>query len=44
MQSKKYLTYDTIGYLNIVALQSTKKDNGEVSNKFDDTLNVFYKN
>ena len=44
MKSKKYLTYDTIGYLNIVALQSTKKDNGEVSNKFDDTLNVFYKN
>jgi hypothetical protein len=44
MQSKKYLTYDTIGYLNIVALRSTKKDNGEVSNKFDDTLNVFYKN
>ena len=44
MQSNKYTTYDTIGYLNIDALQSTKKDNGEVSNKFDDTLNVFYKN
>jgi hypothetical protein len=44
MQSKKYTTYDTIGHLNIVAFQSSKKDNGEVSNKFDDTLNVFYKN
>lgn len=44
MQSKKYTTYDTIGYLNIVAFQSSKKDNGEVSNKFDDTLIVFYKN
>ena len=44
MQSKKYTTYDTIGYLNIVAFQSSRKDNGEVSNKFDDTLNVFYKN
>ena len=44
MESKKYTTYDTIGYLNIVAFQSSKKDNGEVSNKFDDTLNVFYKN
>lgn len=44
MQSNKYTTYDTIGYLNIVALQSVKKDNGQVSNKFDDTLNVFYKN
>jgi hypothetical protein len=44
MQSKKYTTYDTIGYLNIVAFQSSKKDNGEVSNKFDDTLTVFYKN
>lgn len=44
MQSKKYTTYNTIGYLNIVAFQSSKKDNGEVSNKFDDTLNVFYKN
>lgn len=44
MKSKNYITYDTIGHLNIVAFQSTKKDNGEVSNKFDDTLNVFYKN
>ena len=44
MDSKKYKTYDTVGYLNIVAFQSSKKDNGEVSNKFDDILNVFYKN
>lgn len=44
MKSKGYQVYDTIGMLNIVALQSSKKDNGTVSNKFDDILNVFYKN
>lgn len=43
MKSKGYQVYDTIGTLNIVALQSSKKDNGSVSNKFDDSLNVFYK-
>lgn len=44
LKSKKYKTYDQIGVLNIVALQSSKKDNGSVSNKFDDVLNVFYRN
>ena len=44
LKSKDYRTYDQIGVLNIVAFQSPKKDNGSVSNKFDDTLNVFYKN
>jgi hypothetical protein len=44
LKSKNYKTYDQIGVLNIVALQSTKKDNGSISNKFDDVLNVFYKN
>lgn len=44
MKSKGYQIYDNIGVLNIVALQSSKKDNGSVSNKFDDILNVFYKN
>lgn len=44
LKSKKYRTYDQIGVLNIVALQSSKKDDGSVSNKFDDVLNVFYRN
>ena len=44
LKSKKYRTYDQIGVLNIVAFQSVKKDDGSISNKFDDLLNVFYKN
>ena len=44
LKSKKYRTYDQIGVLNIVAFQSAKKDDGSISNKFDDSLNVFYKN
>ncbi len=44
MKFKKYIVYDTIGYLNLVAFQSAKKDSGEISNKFDDLLNIFYKN
>ena len=44
LKSKSYRTFDQIGVLNIVAFQSSKKDDGTISNKFDDTLNVFYKN
>jgi hypothetical protein len=44
LKSKGYTVYDTIGVLNIVAMQSNKKDSGEISNKFDDTLNIFFKN
>lgn len=44
MKSKSYKVYEEIGVLNIIALQSNKKDNGSISNKFDDMLNVFYKN
>ena len=44
LKSKGYRTFDQIGILNIVAFQSSKKDDGTISNKFDDTLNVFYKN
>lgn len=44
LKSKKYRTYDQIGVLNIVAFQSSKKDDGSISNKFDDILNIFYKN
>jgi hypothetical protein len=44
LKSKKYIVYEDIGVLNIVAMQSPNKDTGEVSNKFDDTLNLFFKN
>lgn len=44
LKSKKYVVYEDIGILNIVAMQSPNKDTGEVSNKFDDTLNLFFKN
>ena len=44
LKSKKYSVYEDIGVLNIVSMQSPNKDSGEVSNKFDDTLNLFFKN
>lgn len=44
MKSKGYKVYDAPNVLNMVAFMSAKKDKGEVSNKFDDILNVFYKN
>ncbi len=44
MKSKKYVVYEDIGVLNIVSMQSPNKDSGEISNKFDDTLNLFFKN
>lgn len=44
MKSKGYIVYEEEGILNMVGLQSTKKDKGEVSNKFDDTMSVFYIN
>jgi len=44
MKSKGYKVYDAPNVLNIVAFMNAKKDKGEVSNKFDDILNVFYKN
>lgn len=44
MKSKGYVVYEDINVLNIVAIQSNKKDKGEISNKFDDNLSVFYKN
>lgn len=42
MQSKGYVIYNEIGLLNIVALRT--KDNGVVTNKFDDILYVFFRN
>ena len=44
MKSKGYKIYDVPNVLNMVAFMNAKKDKGEVSNKFDDILNVFYKN
>jgi len=44
LKSKRYSVYEDIGVLNIVSMQSPNKDSGEVSNKFDDTLNLFFKN
>ena len=44
LKSKGYIVYEDIGVLNIVSMQSPNKDSGEVSNKFDDTLNLFFKN
>ena len=42
MRSKNYEVYDKVGVLNIVGMRT--KDDGRVTNKFDDILNVFYKN
>jgi hypothetical protein len=42
MQSKGYVVYDQIGMMNIVGMRT--KDDGTVSNKFDDTIYVFFKN
>jgi hypothetical protein len=44
LNSKGYIVYEDIGILNIVSMQSANKDSGEVSNKFDDMLNIFFKN
>ncbi len=44
MKSKNYVVYDEIGVLNIISMQNSKKDTGDISNKFDDTMNIFVKN
>jgi len=44
LQSKRYTVYDKIGVLNMVGMRNPKKDDGTVTNKFDDKLFVFYKN
>lgn len=44
LKSKNYTTYDSPGILNLVAMRNSKKDKGEITNKFDDILNVFYIN
>ena len=42
MESKGYKVYDEIGVLNIVGMRT--KDDGSVTNKFDDKIVVFFKN
>ena len=41
MKSKNYTIYEDICVLNIIAMRT--KDNGDITNKFDDTLFVFWK-
>lgn len=42
LKSKSYNVYEKVGVLNIVGMR--KKDDGKVTNKFDDEIYVFYKN
>ena len=42
MQSKNYVVYDKQDVLNIVGMRT--KDDGTVTNKFDDIIYVFYRN
>jgi len=42
MKSKGYKVYDNIGVLNIVGMRT--KDDGTITNKFDDKIVVFFKN
>lgn len=42
LKSKSYNVYEKVGVLNIVAMR--RKDDGKVTNKFDDDIYVFYKN
>ena len=44
MKSKGYTVYEEEGVLNILGIRSSRKDKGEISNKFDDTMAVFYIN
>ena len=44
LQSKNYTIYEEIGVLNIIGMRNPVKDDGTVTNKFDDKMFVFYKN
>jgi hypothetical protein len=44
MKSKGYVVYEGIGVLNILSMQSIKKDSGEISNKFDDIFKSILQN
>jgi hypothetical protein len=44
LKSKNYKVFENNNELNIVALRNESKMKGDVTNKFDDSLHVFYKN
>jgi hypothetical protein len=44
LKSKGYKVFENNNELNIVAMRSENKMKGDVTNKFDETLHVFYKN
>jgi hypothetical protein len=44
LKSKNYKVYEEVAVLNIVGMRNPKKDDGTVTNKFDDKLFVFFKN
>ena len=44
LKSKGYTVYDKKCVLNIVGMRNPTKDNGKVSNKFDDKMYVFFVN
>jgi hypothetical protein len=44
MKSKGYVIYENNYELNIVAIRSSNKIEGDVTNKFDEILYVFYRN
>jgi hypothetical protein len=43
LKSQKYTVYEDAYHLNIVGIRNAQKDKGIVTNKFDDTCWVFYK-
>lgn len=43
LKSQKYTVYEDPYHLNIVGIRNAQKDKGVVTNKFDDTCWVFYK-
>ena len=41
---QSYVVYEDIGLLNIIGMRNPVKDDGRVTNKFDDKMYVFFKN
>lgn len=44
LKSKNYVVYEDVGLLNIVGMRNPVKDDGTITNKFDDKMYVFFKN
>jgi hypothetical protein len=44
LKSKNYVVYEDVGILNIVGMRNPVKDDGTITNKFDDKMYVFFKN